>query len=47
MRNQISIKEHLVAGGRLEEHIKQWNGLVKLFHNERREGYSVQDLIFS
>ena len=24
-----SVKDHLVAGGRLEEHIKQWNGLVK------------------
>ena len=28
----------LDKGGRLEEHIKQWGGLVKLFHNERREG---------
>jgi len=33
-----SVKDHLVAGGRLEEHIKQWNGLVKLYHNDRREG---------
>ena len=33
-----STKDHLVAGGRLEEHIKQWNGLVKLYHNSRREG---------
>ena len=24
-----SVKDHLVVGGRLEEHIKQWNGLVK------------------
>lgn len=23
---------------RLEEYIKQWNGLVKLFRNEKREG---------
>lgn len=23
---------------RLEDYIKQWNGLVKLFRNERREG---------
>lgn len=32
------MKEHLVKGGRLEEHIKQFNGLVKLYHNDRREG---------
>lgn len=23
---------------RLEDYIKQWNGLVKIFRNERREG---------
>lgn len=23
---------------RLEDYIKQWNGLVKLFRNEKREG---------
>ncbi|CBY34413.1 unnamed protein product [Oikopleura dioica] len=32
-----SNKEH-ITGGRLEEHIKQWNGLVKLYRNDRREG---------
>lgn len=28
--------EHLKE--RLEDYIKQWNGLVKIFRNERREG---------
>ena len=32
-----SVKEH-ITGGRLEEHIQQWNGLVKMYRNERREG---------
>jgi len=32
----IKDKPHL--GDPLEEYIKQWNGLVKLFRNERREG---------
>nr|XP_006010158.1 PREDICTED: N-acetylgalactosaminyltransferase 7-like isoform X2 [Latimeria chalumnae] len=36
MIDDFSNKEHLK--GRLEEYIKQWNGLVKLFQNERREG---------
>ena len=45
---QISTKDHLVEGGRLEEHIKQWNGLVKLFHNDRREGkvYKLKSIIY-
>uniref|UniRef100_A0AAX7V0N3 Polypeptide N-acetylgalactosaminyltransferase n=1 Tax=Astatotilapia calliptera TaxID=8154 RepID=A0AAX7V0N3_ASTCA len=30
--NKVHLKE------RLEEYIKQWNGLVKLFRNEKREG---------
>ncbi|KAK6493156.1 N-acetylgalactosaminyltransferase 7-like isoform X1 [Huso huso] len=30
--NKVHLKE------KLEEYIKQWNGLVKLFRNERREG---------
>lgn len=30
--NKVHLKE------RLEEYIKQWNGLVKLFRNDRREG---------
>ncbi|XP_041115390.1 N-acetylgalactosaminyltransferase 7-like isoform X1 [Polyodon spathula] len=30
--NKVHLKD------RLEEYIKQWNGLVKLFRNERREG---------
>ncbi|XP_066574221.1 N-acetylgalactosaminyltransferase 7 isoform X2 [Amia ocellicauda] len=34
--DDFSNKAHLKE--RLEEYIKQWNGLVKLFRNERREG---------
>uniref|UniRef100_A0A3Q1IJK5 Polypeptide N-acetylgalactosaminyltransferase n=1 Tax=Anabas testudineus TaxID=64144 RepID=A0A3Q1IJK5_ANATE len=30
--NKVHLKEHL------EEYIKQWNGLVKLFRNDKREG---------
>ncbi|XP_056416789.1 N-acetylgalactosaminyltransferase 7 isoform X4 [Hyla sarda] len=36
MIDDYSNKEHLK--GRLEDYIKQWNGLVKVFRNERREG---------
>ncbi|KAL4640508.1 N-acetylgalactosaminyltransferase 7-like [Arapaima gigas] len=36
MIDDFSNKEHLKE--RLEEYIKQWNGLVKLFRNQRREG---------
>ncbi|KAL6109945.1 galnt7 [Pungitius sinensis] len=36
MIDDFSNKEHLKE--RLEEYIKQWNGLVKLFRNEKREG---------
>ncbi|XP_075716366.1 N-acetylgalactosaminyltransferase 7 isoform X2 [Rhinoderma darwinii] len=36
MIDDYSNKEHLK--GRLENYIKQWNGLVKVFRNERREG---------
>ncbi|KAM5193106.1 N-acetylgalactosaminyltransferase 7 isoform 1-T1 [Mantella aurantiaca] len=36
MIDDYSNKEHLK--GRLEDYIKQWNGLVKIFRNERREG---------
>lgn len=34
--DDYSNKEHLKE--RLEEYLKQWNGLVKVFRNERREG---------
>ncbi|XP_058048614.1 N-acetylgalactosaminyltransferase 7 isoform X6 [Ahaetulla prasina] len=34
--DDFSNKEHLKE--RLEDYIKQWNGLVKIFRNERREG---------
>ncbi|MEE6460975.1 hypothetical protein FKM82_001158 [Ascaphus truei] len=34
--DDFSNKEHLK--GRLDDYIKQWNGLVKVFRNERREG---------
>ncbi|KAK9540275.1 hypothetical protein VZT92_002737 [Zoarces viviparus] len=36
MIDDFSNKAHLKE--RLEEYIKQWNGLVKLFRNEKREG---------
>ncbi|KAM6940656.1 N-acetylgalactosaminyltransferase 7 isoform 1-T1 [Xenentodon cancila] len=36
MIDDFSNKVHLKE--RLEEYIKQWNGLVKLFRNEKREG---------
>uniref|UniRef100_A0A8C9TTS2 Polypeptide N-acetylgalactosaminyltransferase n=1 Tax=Scleropages formosus TaxID=113540 RepID=A0A8C9TTS2_SCLFO len=36
MIDDFSNKEHLKE--RLEEYIKRWNGLVKLFRNKRREG---------
>ncbi|KAJ8382959.1 hypothetical protein SKAU_G00037370 [Synaphobranchus kaupii] len=36
MIDDYSNKEHL--GSRLEEYIKQWNGLVKVFRNGKREG---------
>ncbi|XP_061102444.1 N-acetylgalactosaminyltransferase 7 isoform X2 [Conger conger] len=36
MIDDFSNKAHLKE--RLEDYIKQWNGLVKLFRNERREG---------
>ncbi|XP_018098696.1 N-acetylgalactosaminyltransferase 7 isoform X3 [Xenopus laevis] len=36
MIDDFSNKEHLK--GRLDEYVKQWNGLVKVFRNERREG---------
>nr|XP_033798397.1 N-acetylgalactosaminyltransferase 7 isoform X1 [Geotrypetes seraphini] len=36
MIDDYSNKEHLKE--RLTEYIKQWNGLVKVFRNERREG---------
>ncbi|KAM8940306.1 N-acetylgalactosaminyltransferase 7 isoform 3-T3 [Pelodytes ibericus] len=36
MIDDFSNKDHLK--GRLEDYIKQWNGLVKVFRNERREG---------
>eukprot|EP00079_Xenopus_tropicalis_P022330 XP_012814191.1 PREDICTED: N-acetylgalactosaminyltransferase 7 isoform X1 [Xenopus tropicalis] len=36
MIDDFSNKEHLK--GRLDEYLKQWNGLVKVFRNERREG---------
>ncbi|KAM3939165.1 N-acetylgalactosaminyltransferase 7 isoform 1-T1 [Leptodactylus fuscus] len=36
MIDDYSNKEHLK--GRLDNYIKQWNGLVKVFRNERREG---------
>ncbi|KAK5866660.1 hypothetical protein PBY51_020832 [Eleginops maclovinus] len=36
MIDDFSNKEHLKE--RLEVYIKQWNGLVKLFRNEKREG---------
>uniref|UniRef100_A0A8C5N278 Polypeptide N-acetylgalactosaminyltransferase n=1 Tax=Leptobrachium leishanense TaxID=445787 RepID=A0A8C5N278_9ANUR len=36
MIDDFSNKDHLK--GRLEEYVKQWNGLVKVFRNERREG---------
>ncbi|XP_029431358.1 N-acetylgalactosaminyltransferase 7 isoform X2 [Rhinatrema bivittatum] len=36
MIDDFSNKEHLK--GRLDEYIKQWNGLVKVFRNDRREG---------
>ncbi|XP_030047405.1 N-acetylgalactosaminyltransferase 7 isoform X1 [Microcaecilia unicolor] len=36
MIDDYSNKEHLK--GRLDEYVKQWNGLVKVFRNERREG---------
>ncbi|XP_037328170.1 N-acetylgalactosaminyltransferase 7 isoform X4 [Pungitius pungitius] len=36
MIDDFSNKEHLKE--RLEEYIKQWNGLVQLFRNEKREG---------
>nr|XP_015201277.1 PREDICTED: N-acetylgalactosaminyltransferase 7 isoform X2 [Lepisosteus oculatus] len=36
MIDDFSNKAHLKE--RLEEYIKQWNGLVKVFRNERREG---------
>ncbi|KAG9347030.1 hypothetical protein JZ751_005957 [Albula glossodonta] len=34
--DDYSSKEHLKS--RLEDYIKQWNGLVKVFRNEKREG---------
>ncbi|KAM8879036.1 N-acetylgalactosaminyltransferase 7 isoform 2-T2 [Spinachia spinachia] len=36
MIDDFSNKDHLKE--RLEEYIKQWNGLVQLFRNEKREG---------
>uniref|UniRef100_A0A8C1ECG1 Polypeptide N-acetylgalactosaminyltransferase n=2 Tax=Cyprinus carpio TaxID=7962 RepID=A0A8C1ECG1_CYPCA len=36
MIDDFSNKDHLKE--RLEDYIKQWNGLVKLFRNEKREG---------
>ncbi|XP_040041904.2 N-acetylgalactosaminyltransferase 7 isoform X1 [Gasterosteus aculeatus] len=36
MIDDFSNKEHLKE--RLEDYIKQWNGLVQLFRNEKREG---------
>ncbi|XP_068134898.1 N-acetylgalactosaminyltransferase 7 isoform X3 [Hyperolius riggenbachi] len=36
MIDDYSNKEHLK--GRLDDYVKQWNGLVKVFRNERREG---------